>query len=635
MAGHKTHAVDIRKLALSALGVVYGDIGTSPLYTIQECFAHEVKPTQGNVLGVLSLIYYALFLVVVVKYLTFITRADNKGEGGILALLSLVSGRKRSASAALVMLGLFGAALLYGDGVITPAISVLSAVEGLDDESHRLKAFIVPITAVVLVGLFVVQRRGTAGIGAVFGPWMMLWFLTIAALGLPWVLRHPEVLSALDPRHGVRFFREHGGHGFTVLGSVVLCITGGEALYADMGHFGRRPIVLAWYLIVFPALLLNYGGQAALLLERGTVLETQSVFYRLVVDPESPYFKLAGQAARYPVVVIATVATVVASQALISGAYSLTRQAVQLGFSPRVTIVHTSGKAEGQIYIPEVNWSLMLSCLALVFAFKHSSALASAYGIAVTGTMGITSILFYVVVRQRWRMARWKAVLLVGVFLTVDVAFFSANLLKFLDGGWVPIAFALLVFTLMTTWKTGRAALAQSLFEATIPLKTFLADLARSKPYRVPGTAVFMTSNLSGAPPVLIHHFKHNKVLHERVILLSVQTTDEPEVAEAERFAVEEIGEGFFSVKLSYGFMQSPNVPAALELTRTHHGLDVDLENVSFYLGRETLIRTGKTKMARWRKLLFSLMSKNARSATKFFCIPPNRVVELGTQIEL
>jgi len=623
---------DLAKVALGALGVVYGDIGTSPLYTMQECFAHDVKPTHDNVLGVLSLIYYALFLVVVVKYLSFITRADNKGEGGILALLSLVSGKR--AGGVLILLGLFGAALLYGDGVITPAISVLSAVEGLDDESHRLKPFILPITAVVLVGLFLMQRRGTAGIGAVFGPTMMLWFTTIAIMGMPWIYRHPEVFRALDPRYAVTFFLTNKFHGFVVLGSVVLCITGGEALYADMGHFGRKPIVLAWYGMVFPALLASYSGQAALLLERGTIEEAHSVFYRLVVDEASPFHKLAGDAARYPVVAIATVATVVASQALISGAYSLTRQAVQLGFSPRVTIVHTSGEAEGQIYIPEVNWALMLACLAIVFAFKQSTALAAAYGIAVTGTMGITSILFYVVVRQRG-MAPWKAGLLLALFLTVDLAFFAANLLKFVDGGWLPIALAAMIFTLMTTWKRGRAALAASMAEATLPIDVFLADLAEQKPHRVHGTAVFMTSNPDGAPPILLHHFKHNKVLHERILFLAVTTTDEPEVPEKDRLEVAEIGQGFFRVKLKYGFMQTPNVPQALRQAKERAGLDVDLDDVSFFLGRETLLVTGKSKMARWRKKVFSLMSKNARPATAFFGIPPNRVVEMGTQIEL
>ncbi len=624
---------ELAKISLAALGVVYGDIGTSPLYTLQECFAHDVKPTHDNVLGVLSLIYYALFLVVVVKYLTFIMRADNKGEGGILALLSLL-GRPKPGSV-LVLLGLFGAALLYGDGVITPAISVLSAIEGLDDESHRMKMFIVPLTALVLVGLFVMQRRGTAGIGAVFGPTMLLWFAMIGALGVPWIVRHPEVFRALNPLYAVRFFAENRFHGFVVLGSVVLCITGGEALYADMGHFGRKPIVYAWYGLVLPALLSNYTGQAALLLERGTVEESHSVFYRLVVDPESPFFRLAGPAARYPVVAIATVATVVASQALISGAFSLTRQAVQLGFSPRVTIVHTSGKAEGQIYIPEVNWALMVACIALVFAFKASTALAAAYGIAVTGTMGITSVLFYVVCKRKFGMSPAKAAALLVLFLSVDLAFFSANLLKFVDGGWLPIACAVLVFTLMTTWKRGRAALAASMLEATLPLDAFLADLAVHKPHRVSGTAVFMTSNPDGAPPILLHHFKHNKVLHQRVILLAVSTTEDPEVSDADRFEVAEIGEGFFRVKLRYGFMQTPNVPRALADAKARGGLDVDLDDLSFFLGRETLLVTGKSKMARWRKKIFSLMSKNARPATAFFGIPPNRVVELGTQIEL
>ena len=624
---------DLAKISLAALGVVYGDIGTSPLYTMQECFAHSVKPTADNVLGVLSLIYYAILLVVVVKYLTFIMLADNKGEGGILALLSLL-GRKPTASV-LVLFGLFGAALLYGDGVITPAISVLSAIEGLDDDSHRLKAFIVPLTVLVLVGLFFMQRRGTAGIGAVFGPTMLVWFTMIGVLGAPWIARHPEVLRALNPVYAARFFATNKFHGFMVLGSVVLCITGGEALYADMGHFGRKPIVYAWYGVVLPALLLSYTGQAAFLLERGTIDESHSVFYRLVVDPESPFFKLAGPAARYPVVVVATVATVVASQALISGAYSLTRQAVQLGFSPRVTIVHTSGEAEGQIYIPEVNWALMVACIGLVLAFRASTALAAAYGIAVTGTMGITSVLFYVVSKEKLGMAPWKAAGLLALFLSVDLAFFGANLLKFTDGGWLPIACAIAIFTLMTTWKKGRAALAASMFEATLPLSAFLADLEELKPHRVRGTAVFMTSNLDGAPPVLLHHFKHNKVLHERIVLLAVTTTDAPEVPASERCEVSEAGGGFFRVKLRFGFMQTPNVPAALAAAQASGQLTVDLGDVSYFLGRETLLVTGKSTMPRWRKRVFAIMSRNALPATMFFGIPANRVVELGTQVEL
>jgi KUP system potassium uptake protein len=551
-------------------------------------------------------------------------RADNDGEGGILALLALVlptrEGDRTRAAVVLTSLGLFGAALLYGDGVITPAISVLSAVEGLGAATPAFDALVVPFTIVILFALFVLQRRGTASVGAIFGPAMLVWFATITVMGIPWIVRHPAVLAAANPACAVRFLHANGSKSLLVLGSVVLCITGGEALYADMGHFGIRPIRSAWYLVVFPALIVNYLGQGALLLDRAEV--------------ENPFFELVSGWLRYPVVVVATIAAVIASQALISGAFSLTRQAVQLGYSPRVTIVHTSGKAEGQIYVPEVNGALMVACIALVLGFRGSSSLAAAYGIAVTGTMGITSVLFYSVARLRWHWSILKAGAVVGLFLVIDLAFFGANAVKIVDGGWFPIAVALGVFTLMTTWKRGRDVLAQFMRAASLPLEMFLDDVKTRQPLRVPGTAVFMTSDPDGAPPVLLHHFKHNKVLHAQVLLLSVASADAPEVPNRERVAIEDLGLGFFRIRARYGFMQTPNVLAVLAACRAN-GLKIDLNDTSYYLGRETLLRTGSSTMAGWRKALFAFMSRNARSATAFFGLPPNRVVEMGTQIEL
>jgi KUP system potassium uptake protein len=628
---HSGHASgNLLALAIGALGVVYGDVGTSPLYTIKECFApgHGVAPTVDNVLGVLSLIVWSLILVVGVKYVTFILRADNQGEGGVLALLALVTSRSEGGEpdrlrsrAILVVLGLFGSALLYGDGIITPAISVLSAVEGLEVATTSVRPFVLPITVVILVGLFLMQKRGTAGIGAIFGPATLVWFLSIAAAGLPWVARRPEVLGAINPLHAVRFFAEHGLHGFLLLGSVVLCITGGEALYADMGHFGRRPIRWAWYTVVAPALIINYMGQGALLLERGEAVRA------------NPFFGLLSGWLVYPMVAVATVATVVASQALISGAFSLTQQAVQLGYCPRVTIIHTSGTAEGQIYIPEVNRILMVACIALVLAFRESSNLAAAYGIALTITMTITSILFFQVT-GRWGWAMWKRASLLAIFLVVDLAFFGANTVKIAKGGWFPLAIASAVFVVMTTWKKGRRTLGRHIIANTLPTELFLNDVRSTQPYRVQGTAVFMTSNPDGAPPVLLHHFKHNKVLHEQVILLSVQTRHVPEVPAEKRIAIKELGEGFWQVTATYGFMESPDVIECLTLCN-QLGLPVDPSAASFYLGRETLLTSGRSHMAQWRKVLFAILSRNARPANMFFNIPPNRVVELGTQIEL
>lgn len=624
--GHGTDPALRLPLLLGALGVVFGDIGTSPLYAIKECFSpestHNVAATPENIFGILSLMFWSLMLVVTIKYLTFILKADNQGAGGILALLALVPPRKEGASngGALVLLVLFGAALLYGDGVITPAISVLSAVEGLEVATTTLKPVVVPLTVVILLALFLVQSRGTEGIGNVFGPVTLVWFVTIGALGLRWILVHPGILAAINPKYAVLFFMEHRMHGFLLLGAVVLCITGGEALYADMGHFGRRPIRVVWYAIVLPALLLNYFGQGACLLENPKAAT-------------NPFYALVPSWALYPTVAIATAATIVASQALISGAFSLTQQAVQLGYFPRVSIVHTSKDTEGQIYIPEINRALCIACIWLVLTFKTSGALAAAYGIAVTGTMGITTIVYFVVVKQRWQWPLWKALPPVALFLIVDLAFFGANAAKFFHGGWFPIAMGAVIFTVMTTWKTGRRLLGEAFKANLLPLDTFLLDVEQRKPQRVPGTAVFMASNPNGTPPALLHHFKHNKVLHNQVVLLSVINERVPEISAAERTTVEPLSEGFFRVTARYGFMQTPNIPHVLAACK-QMGLDVDLNDTSYYLGRETLLTSGDSRMMKWRKSLFAFISRNARPATAYFSLPPGRVVELGMQID-
>ncbi|MFL5538652.1 MAG: potassium transporter Kup [Longimicrobiaceae bacterium] len=614
-------------LSLGALGVVYGDIGTSPLYALRECFHHAtgIAPTPANVLGILSLIVWSLILVVSVKYLVFVMRADNRGEGGILALLALVAPPRgadpRGGKRLLVLMGVFGAALLYGDGMITPAITVLSAVEGLNVATPFFEAYIIPISIAILVGLFMVQSRGTAAIGRVFGPVMLLWFLGIAALGLVEAVRRPEVFLAVSPHHAVRFMVQHGYLGFLVLGSVFLVVTGGEALYADMGHFGRNPIRMAWFSLALPALLLNYFGQGALVLRDPTAVE-------------NPFYRLAPAWALYPLVALATAAAVIASQALISGAFSLTRQAVQLGFSPRVDVEHTSSREIGQIYIPGVNRLLMVACIALVVGFRSSSNLAAAYGIAVTGTMGITTVLFYFVARERFGWTRVQAGTPACFFLVIDLAFFLANATKIAHGGWFPLLVGAAVFTAMTTWKSGRRILAQRLAETTLPVDLFLEDVGRSPPHRVPGTAVFMFGNPTGVPPALLHNLKHNQVLHETVVLLRVDTAEVPAVDPADRTIVEALGHGFFRMVMRYGFMEDPDVPGALAEVK-HPGLSLPPMRTTYFLGRETLIASKKPGMAIWREQLFAVMARNARTATSFFGLPPNRVVELGAQIEL
>ncbi|APR84445.1 Kup system potassium uptake protein [Minicystis rosea] len=617
-----------RALAFAALGVVFGDIGTSPLYALKECVGkeHGVAATPENVLGLLSLIFWALTMVVTVKYLTFIMRADNQGEGGILALLALVPDKLRGRGprvgfiAAIVV---FGAALLYGDGIITPAISVLSAIEGLEVATDSLKPVVVPLTCLILVGLFWVQKRGTAGIGRVFGPIMVVWFTAIAVLGIVYIVKNPAVLVALWPGHAVSFFLHNGKHGFIVLGSVVLAITGGEALYADMGHFGRVPIRLAWYGIVLPALVLNYFGQGALLL----------------ADPsaaENPFFALVPKGAlTYMLVALAAAATVIASQALISGAYSLTHQAVQLGFLPRVTVKHTSSETEGQIYIPEVNWALAVACIALVLAFRESSKLAAAYGIAVTGTMGITSVVYFVVLRQTWRWPLWKALPLLIFFLAWDLPFFGSNLLKFMEGGWVPMFVGAGLFAMMIVWKRGRAFLAMSFEERSKPIDAFLGSVDQLAKARVPGTAVFLTSSEREVPPVLLHHVHHNKVLHDTVILLTVRMEHVPRVDPGTEFELRALSHGFHRLVIRSGFMQTPNVPALLRAAAVRTGVPIDFEDITYYLGRESFLATDAGNMGRITESLFAFMARNSGSPTAYFGLPAERVVELGMQVDL
>jgi KUP system potassium uptake protein len=605
-------------LALTALGVVYGDIGTSPLYAFRAAFhrEHGVPPTVDAVYGVLSMIVWSLVLVVSVKYIALVMRADNRGEGGILALLALLP-RDR---AWLVMCGLFGAALLLGDAIITPGISVLGAVEGLEVVAPALHPYIVPGTVVILIGLFLVQKRGTAGVGAVFGPIMLVWFVTIAVLGGAEVARTPEILAAVNPLHAVWFFTSHGLGAFIVLGAVVLAVTGVEALYADMGHFGRRPIQVVWFTVVLPALLLNYFGQGALIL-------------RVPEAVQNPFYLLAPRVLLYPLLAIATLAAVVASQALISGAFSLAQQAIQLGYSPRLTIIHTSRSEFGQIYVPEVNAGLALGCLLLVLSFRSSGALGGAYGIAVTGTMAMTTLLFYVIARRRWRWSALRAALVAASFLTIELAFLAANLPKIAHGGWVPLLIASAIFLIMTTWRRGTRLLTRVLGGRSMPLEKFFAQVEKEPPPRVPGTAVFLTAHTGGTPEVLVHHLRHNKVLHEHIIFLSVVSEDIPEVAEDRRVKVERLPLGFHRVIAHYGFMETPNVASIVERC-CRDTLGKSLDDVTYYLGRPTLIPGTRTRMMKWRKLLFVFLARNSRPATQFFGIPADRVVELGMQVE-
>jgi len=614
-------------LSLSALGVIYGDIGTSPLYAIREAFhgPHAIPVTPGNVLGVLSLIFWSLIIVITIKYHLVIIRADNKGEGGVLALMALVQGTRLARGLAprhtMIVLGLFGAALMYADGALTPAISVLSAVEGLTVAAPALAGLVIPVTLLILAGLFLFQSSGTARVGAVFGPVTLVWFCTLAALGLSGILREPSVLGAVSPHHAVRFFAEDPGRAFLVLGAVFLVVTGGETLYADLGHFGHRAIQLAWFTVPLPSLLLNYFGQGALLLR----------------DPQaaaSPFYLLAPPWALYPLIALATAATVIASQAVISGAFSLTRQAVQLGYSPRLRIEHTSSREIGQIYVPAVNWGLMVLTCALVLGFRTSSNIAGAYGVALSTLMVITTLMFYVMSREVWGWTFARGALVCGGFLVIDLQFLAANALKIPHGGWVPLAIAAGVYTLMTTWKRGRAILSKRMLEKTLPLNLLMADLAAEPPVRVPGTAIYMYGSPDGTPPALVQNLAHNKVLHDKVVFLTVITEAVPHVPPGERVTLKRLGKGFSQVTVRYGFMQDPDIGEMLDDCRVR-GLDIPMESATFFLGRETLIATDRHGMAVWRERLFSFMSRNALRATAFFKIPPNQVFEVGAQVEL
>ena len=614
-------------LAFTALGVVYGDIGTSPLYAIKDAFkaVYAIEPTAANVFGLLSMVVWSLVLIVAVKYVGFILRADNRGEGGVYALLALIiefqrKQGKTATRATLILLGLFGGAFLYGDGIITPAISVLGAMEGLEVINPAFVTYVVPASFVVIALLFYNQYHGTARIGATFGWIMLAWFVTIAILGVRGIAMHPDIIRAVNPWYAVEFWLAHPRRAFVVLGAVVLVVTGGEALYADMGHFGRRPIRVAWFALVLPALLLNYFGQGALILTQPAAVE-------------NPFYLLSPSWWLVPQLVISTLAAIVASQALISGAFSLTQQAVQLGYSPRVTIVHTSKQEAGQIYIPEVNVALAIGTLWLVVAYRSSVALGQMYGVAVTGTMAITNLLFYSIARERWGWSRLQAGVFLVVFMIIDVSFFSANLLKVGSGGWVPLVIAAVVFALMSTWKRGRVLLRGIMAERSLPVEDLIVSLETGHTVRVPGTAIFMTSEGAGTPVVLLHHLKHNKVLHEQVLLLSIVSKEKPEVAASERVKVESLSHGIHRVTAYYGFMETPNVED-IRARLGEAGIRTRRMDTSYFLGREQLIPTSGFGMAKWRKRLFAFMARNARSATQYFGIPPNRVVELGTQIE-
>ena len=626
-AGHPHHQQGggLAKLALGAIGVVYGDIGTSPLYAMKEVFVghHPLAVDQLHIFGVISLVFWSLMLIVTLKYVLIVLRADNNGEGGSLALLALIqrrSGTGKKWGPSLIILGVLATALFFGDCMITPAVSVLSAAEGLKTVEQGFDAFVLPIAVVILIALFYMQSIGTEKVGRLFGPIMGVYFLVIAALGLMHVIERPDILFALNPVHAFRFAANDGGLAFLALGSVVLAVTGAEALYADMGHFGRKPIYYAWLVFVLPALMLNYLGQGALLLEQPAAAQ-------------NPFFLMAPESCRLPLVMLAMMATVIASQAVITGAYSVVQQAVQLGLMPRIRITHTSASEAGQIYIPAINWALMVMVLLLIFGFGESSNLAAAYGIAVTGTMFISTCMVGVLIRRVWHWPIWATALFEITFLTIDGLYFSSNLTKVPDGGWFPLLVAVVVFVLLTTWSEGRKLMIERMREAAMPIRIFI-DSAATSATRVSGTAVFMTSTPEGVPHALLHNLKHNRVLHDRVILLTVRVTDMPYFPEEDRFLHEDLGQGFHRVILRYGFMEEPDVPAHLKAF-DGCGAAFRMMDTSFFLSRQTLLASERPGMAIWREKLFSWMLRNAESAMEFFRLPTNRVVELGSQIEI
>lgn len=621
---------NLLKSTLGALGIVYGDIGTSPLYALRECFhsSYGIVLQPANILGILSLLFWSLMIVISLKYVTFIMRVDNRGEGGILALLALTLREKGVIASGyrkrwwLITMGIFGAALFYGDGMITPAISVLSAVEGLNIASPLLEAYTIPLTIAIVSGLFLIQQKGTEKVGALFGPIMVIWFSVLALMGIWNIAQQPSVLQAINPLYAVHFFIFNQWHGFLVLAAVMLVVTGGEALYADMGHFGRRPIRLAWFYFVLPALLLNYFGQGALLIHHPEALE-------------NPFYHMIPSWGLYPLILLATVATIIASQAVISGTFSLTRQAIQLGYCPRLEIIHTSADEIGQIYIPWINWVLLIAIIGLILGFQSSSNLAAAYGIAVTGTMLITTILAFIALRSLWGWHRLITSGMIILFLSIDLAFLGANTSKIVAGGWFPLLIALLLFTLMSTWKRGREILSERISPDLHPTEFLISMITNYPPLRVPGTAIFMTSNLDGIPTALLHNLKHNKVLHERIVFLTILTEEVPWIAENERLSVQDLGYNVYRLIGRYGFIEDPQVIKLLEQAKEFE-LEFDLMETTFFLAQETLIPSKKhPAMALWREKLFIGMLRNARSATDFFKIPSNRVIEIGSQINL
>jgi KUP system potassium uptake protein len=625
MDNNNSHKPALPAMALAALGVVFGDIGTSPLYTMKEVFSvgtHPVALNAGNVYGILSLITWALVFIVSIKYVAFIMRADNRGEGGIMALLALASRNthgNRSKQRNIMLLGILGACMFYADGMITPAISVLSAVEGLEVAAPHLHHFIVPITLVVLFGLFWAQSKGTEVVGAFFGPVMLLWFGTLGVLGAINIAHDSSILAALNPMYAVHFFTSQPWIAFVALGAVVLAVTGAEALYADMGHFGRFPIRLAWFGFVLPALILNYFGQGALILHNAAAIK-------------NPFYLLAPEWALIPLILLATVATVIASQAVITGAFSVSRQALQLGYLPRMHIQHTSESTQGQVYMPRVNWGLMIATMALVLGFRSSGNLAAAYGIAVTGDMVITSLLASVVFIEIWRWSKLKTALLVGLFLIVDLSFFSANVLKIPDGGWVPLLIGLFIFTLMLTWKTGRYLVYTRLKDDAMAIDPFIEAIGAHPPTRVPGTALFMTPNPEGVPHALLHNLKHNKVIHEKVVILTVRFLDIPHTNLEERVSVEALPYEFYRVTVKYGFKDEPDLSRDLVLC-SKYGLEIDPMDTSYFIGKESLIASHKSGMSYWRKKVFISLFRTAETITNQFKLPPNRVIELGSQM--
>jgi KUP system potassium uptake protein len=629
--GHGHAQGPLYKLAIGAVGIVFGDIGTSPIYSFRETFAghHPLTPDQFHIHAVLSMIFWSMMIVVTLKYVSIIMRADNKGEGGSLALLALINrtiGGKKKWTSGIIMMGVFATALFYGDSMITPAISVLSAVEGLTTVNAGLAPFVIPIAVGILVGLFAIQARGTARVGAMFGPVMLIYFASLAVLGLIHIMDRPSIaLAMIDPTNAAAFFIEQPMHAFLAMGSVVLALTGAEALYADMGHFGRRPIKIAWLYFVLPALLLNYMGQGAMLLSLPSD--------QIVTAVRDPFFYLASESWRLPLVLLATAATIIASQAVISGAFSVTQQAIQLGFVPRLRITHTSEAAAGQIYIPIVNWALMTMVIVLVLTFRSSSNLAAAYGIAVTGAMLIDTVLIAVVLITMWKWNRILVGALLVLFFTVDFGYFSSNLTKIPAGGWFPLLVGAIAFTLLTTWAKGRKLMIDRMNEASLPMEIFIKSAAPSAA-RVPGTAVFMTSTASGVPHALLHNLKHNKVLHERIILLTVRIEDVPYVITEKRIEQKDYGSGFYRVVLRYGFMEEVDVPSALAQLQGC-GPQCKMMDTSFFLARQTLLASSRPGMAIWREKLFAWMLRNAESAMEFFKLPTNRVVELGSQVEI